>query len=71
MGADVEVTWKLLEAPSQSNTTICEVGFDMDELWNEKQKETLACLKIDTQIKACCDLKPSTRSRIKGCENKC
>jgi hypothetical protein len=71
-GTDVQVTWKMLEVPSGDVTGIrndneCEQEFDMDTLWNNKQKETLACLKIPAKVKACSELQKGARKKIDGC----
>merc|ERR1712126_489202 len=48
-GTIVEVTWKLLQTPSGTNVDVCEQKFDIENLWKEERKETLACLKIQLQ----------------------
>lgn len=59
-GTDVEVTWKLLEvAPEGKEIKLspevdrddCEKETDMNTLWREQSKETLACLKLDAKVK--------------------
>ena len=47
--------------------TVCEPEGDMDKLWEEKQKETLACIKLDAKVKDCKDLTPGARNKINGC----
>jgi len=66
-GTDVEITWKLMEIPSTADKDQCEKKFDIKALWEEEQKETLACLKIDGTVKACNDLQAKSKSKIKGC----
>lgn len=66
-GTDVQVTWKMLEVPSGDDTGTCEQEFDMDALWNNKEKETLACLKIPAKVKACSELQQGARKKIDGC----
>jgi len=55
-GTIVEVTWKLLQTPSSTNVDVCEQKFDIENLWKEERKETLACLKIPAAVKNCEDL---------------
>jgi len=55
-GTIVEVTWKLLQTPSSTNVDVCEQKFDIEKLWKEERKETLACLKIPAAVKNCEDL---------------
>jgi len=67
---EVEVTWKLLEVQPGLPAipgTVCEPEGDMDKLWEEKQKETLACIKLDAKVKDCKDLTAGARNKINGC----
>ena len=57
----------MLEVPSGGVTDTCEQEFDMDALWNNKEKETLACLKIPAKVKDCSDLQIGARKKIDGC----
>jgi len=66
-GTDVEVTWKVLEVPSDADPKVCEKDYDMDKLWSEKQKETLNCLKLNATVKACNELQENSRNKIDGC----
>lgn len=66
-GTDVEVTWKLLEVAPGAATGNCEKEADIDKLSRDKQKETLACLKLDAKVKACNELQPGARKKIIGC----
>ena len=67
-GTDVEVTWKVLEVPSDADPKVCEKDYDMDKLWSEKQKETLNCLKLNATVKACNELQENSRNKIDGCQ---
>jgi len=66
-GTDVEVTWKVLEVPDETDVDVCEKKFKIEDLWNEESKETLACLKIPATVKACGDLSTTARAKIQGC----
>ena len=77
-GTDVELTWKLLEIPapdpkilaSDSDPNTCEKVFKIDDLWKggkDNGKETLACLKIPAQVKACDNLSTKAKKKIIGC----
>lgn len=66
-GTDVEVTWKLLEIPTNANPGDCEENFPIDDLRRSHNKETLACLKIEATVKACNELSTKARSKIQGC----
>merc|ERR1712088_511684 len=66
-GTDVEVTWKVLEVPDETDVDVCEKKFKIEDLWNEESKETLACLKIPATVKACGDLSTAARAKIQGC----
>ena len=67
-GTDVEVTWKVLEVPSDADPKVCEKDYDMDKLWSEKEKETLNCLKLNATVKACNELQENSRNKIDGCQ---
>jgi len=66
-GTLVDVTWKVLQVPSSTNEDTCEQKFEIEDLWKEERKETLACLKIPAEVKNCKDLQPFSRSKIQGC----
>lgn len=66
-GTDVEVTWKLLEIPSEADPNACEQKFDIDQLFKNDKKETLACLKIPATVKACKQLSDKAKTKIIGC----
>ena len=38
-GTDVEVTWKVLEVPDETDVDVCEKKFKIEDLWNEESKE--------------------------------
>jgi len=67
-GADVLVTWKLLEIPSDEDPDVCEEDFKIDDLFNNKKKETLACLKIPARVQKCKDISEGNRQKIIGCK---
>jgi len=80
-GTLVEVTWKVLQVPSSTNVDTCEQKFEIEDLWKEERKETLACLKIPAKVKECDNLcrpgsvDPETgscrvRDSIQGCKPK-
>lgn len=66
-GTDVEVTWKLLEIPSNADPNTCEEDFNITDLKIKESKETLACLKIPATVKSCDDLSVKARKKIIGC----
>ena len=70
-----------MQVPSSTNVDTCEQKFEIEDLWKEERKETLACLKIPAKVKECDNLcrpgsvDPETgscrvRDSIQGCKPK-